>query len=328
MRRYLWLALLAVPSVVPGQNFEPPLAGFLFDSQAKVIVPVLGMPGGATLGPSLISGVDAAWFAPGSRRVLAVIDGVPRLIRNLADPHADSLALDLDRAEKAAWSPNGRAVVVSAGSRLLLVVLEPALRMKEIDLSGFGTVISLALSDELDVAASVSEGANGSLVWIAHAQQPAAVASFESPVQLSAFTLGGSLVAVDAACRLYMLEDLKGGGRLVREPSSCDSDSGSGGPLIASDRRGARVLVVTASSVLSYDRSAGEWTELSRLAYPVTGLQELSSPGLWGLSGPRGPGAPAWIVDARGDTVPVPYFVPEANVSAQAPAATTREEVQ
>ncbi|HBY58443.1 MAG TPA: hypothetical protein DEH78_01390 [Solibacterales bacterium] len=306
---------LALPAA--SQTVGGPLTGYVFDLGTRSIRAVQGLPGGARLAAPVLSGLDWASVSPHGDRALVSIEGRLSLIRDLKAPSLEPLPGEAQGFERAAWAPGGEAAVLSraASGQLRLLRVQPEPAVEALDLSSFGTVASVSVTGQLDLLVSVANENGGTLVWTAPGRDPIAIASLGSPALLSGITRHGSVFAIDAACRLFEIQNAGSGARLLPLTTACEGGTPTS---IAATPDGSSVALVWGSTLRFFEPATGALSEPSALALAPASLDSVSTGGVWWLSGPRPPGAPAWLLDARGPS-PSVLFVPEA--PAETPAA-------
>ena len=107
-----------------------PVAGYVFDAQAQVVRPILGIPGAALLGDPLSLGmqVTSATISPRLDSVAAVaVDGSFHLFALRAGAAKEVAVNGIPSApERVVYSPNGSAAALYAGGRIQVVAGLPA----------------------------------------------------------------------------------------------------------------------------------------------------------------------------------------------------------
>ena len=93
-----------------------PVAGFVFDAASGAVRPMLGIPGAAHLGDSVVSKLETAFIAPDGSAVLAVAAGRLILFSNLrgVSPAAAPVGGILGGVDAVAWSPDATAAAISS----------------------------------------------------------------------------------------------------------------------------------------------------------------------------------------------------------------------
>jgi DNA-binding beta-propeller fold protein YncE len=107
-----------------------PLAGFVFDSGAHVLRPILGIPGAASFGGGLEFGVEAAAVAVSPRQDSAIVTGTDNTLHlfRLRSGSAAEVALNgiTVAPERVVYSPAGTAAALYGGGRVQVVTGLPA----------------------------------------------------------------------------------------------------------------------------------------------------------------------------------------------------------
>src|SRR5262249_17758489 len=93
---------------LPGQEaaLSGPLEGFMFDAPTGSFRAVVGLPGSASLGPSILEGFGLGSVAPGKDYGLAFTDGQCTLVSGLGSTSASAYALPgaIANPEGVVWS--------------------------------------------------------------------------------------------------------------------------------------------------------------------------------------------------------------------------------
>ena len=118
MRRYLAITALAAASAC-AQTIDSPTAGYLYNKSTAAIHPITGIPGAATLGHSVLAGVESASFSPASDSAVVTKSGAIFLVtavhsrRPKLEPLADS------GTALTAWGRNTAIIYTNSTFRLL-----------------------------------------------------------------------------------------------------------------------------------------------------------------------------------------------------------------
>ena len=92
-----------------------PVSGVVYDAVSQSIRPILGLPGGAHLGPPTYSGLDYASVAPNGDLALAVIKGRVLLIRGLFEqPSASIIEGAIANPDRILWAKDSSAALLSS----------------------------------------------------------------------------------------------------------------------------------------------------------------------------------------------------------------------
>lgn len=112
--RFPVLFLGAVLSVSAQGGLGGLESGIVFDAGTGAIRAILGVPGGASLGPALASGLEWASIAPSGKLALGFADSRVFLFRRAADLSLNGMVLEegCGAPSKAAWSTDSDSVVV------------------------------------------------------------------------------------------------------------------------------------------------------------------------------------------------------------------------
>jgi hypothetical protein len=128
LRSYLLLlaaGMLAAPLNAQQGKLAGPLAGYVFDSGAQALRPVLGIPGASIFGPALSLPFAAASVTVSPRldsAVAVAADGSLHILRLDAGTVAELIYNSaLGTAQRVAFSPNGTAAALISGNRAEIV---------------------------------------------------------------------------------------------------------------------------------------------------------------------------------------------------------------
>jgi len=304
----LFLIICAVPTLGMADDsaaVSGPVSGFVFDQSARMIRPVLGVPGAAYLGSALLSDVDAASVAPDGSAALAVQKG-----RLVAAPGIKTLAPQWTAVEGAisdadlfAWSQDAAAIYSSKTGQAQIVrnLLKSPAPSAVLDLSVLsGRVAALAL--EGDALLAGVEGADGGVYLLRSGKEPKLLAAAPGPVALAI-----------AGRDLYFAD--RDGGRIWRianfgdEPVPAVFAGGIDSPVGLYIAAGRLFVAGAGSNQLRlYDLASGADSGSLDLEFTPTTLDPLGARSLLLMA--RGvPGEqPYFVLDASQQ--PAVYFVP------------------
>jgi hypothetical protein len=310
--KILWpiCGMVLAASALPAQQgrLSGPVAGFVFDSAARVMRPIQGVPGASLLGDPLSFGIDiaAAYIAP--RQDSAIVVGADQSLHlfllNGGAPTEVSLGGVTGTPERVVFSPSGTAVaLISSGSARVLTGLPGAptltgsVKVEGNTAAGTAgphsrniTAPSLALSDDGTYVMTIAQGTarllsvHGENRMLLPAQVTAQVA----------FAAGGHDAAVvDSITGLTLIRDASGaaGAQLLAAP-----DEGLAGPVgvaFSQDKRTLYVASATAQSVAAFNLASDSRTAIGCACTPTTlapmgnlfRLTELTTGPLWVLDG-------------------------------------------
>ena len=112
------LAASRICAQTPSWNI--PSSGYLYDAPARSIRPVVGFPGSAYLGASVIDGLEWASLAPNQKSALLVRDGALILIADVNSPEQFATVGSVAPPRQALWSADSRrAALLTAGGELI-----------------------------------------------------------------------------------------------------------------------------------------------------------------------------------------------------------------
>jgi len=218
MRRVL--ALLSVISFsggsLPAQQAElsGPLEGFIFDAPTGSFRAVIGLPGSAWLGPSILDGYRSGSVAPGKDYGLAFKDGKCAFVSGLGSARASAYALPgaIADAEGVVWSANGSLALLFSRTgnwiQTFAGIPDSAAPQLSVDLSVLGGSLSGIATDTTGrrIAIGVA-GESGGVYLITDGGDPVPLLSGSKPVALAFSDDGSRLFALDTvAPRLTELQ--------------------------------------------------------------------------------------------------------------------------
>jgi hypothetical protein len=303
------MALAAAASAQQGA-IDGPVSGFVFDSNARSLRMIRGIPGAALIGGPVDFKQDLtrAWVAPGLDSALVVTaDGAARAFRLDGAKAAEIAAAGLVAPERVVYSPSGTAMaLVTAGSVRIYSGLPGAPTVT-------GTV---ALPADRTVAAgpraklqrpgggpiAVSDDGryllygNGPVVELMDANGNTRTLTEASAAAIPTFAPRGHDAAVTDKESVALFQDVAGAATVRRLP-------GISGARAATFSPDGNRLFVAGASLVSLDVAGNERAELS-CDCRVSGLTRMGS--VYRLT-ELGNG-PLWLLDAAAE--PRVVFVP------------------
>ena len=193
-----------------------PVTGFIFDAQAGVIRPMLGIPGAAYLGTVTVTGVDAAAVAPDGSAALVLQERGTRLVlygglRN-GPPAAVAIRGAIAGVDHFAWSGDSSSAAVyssaSGQAQILTNLAQSPAAGAPLDLSALpGPVTALAFDGQRIIV-----GVSGDSGGIYLASPPAAAQRIAAASSPSAIALAGaSLYFADSQSQqIWQVESYSG----------------------------------------------------------------------------------------------------------------------
>jgi hypothetical protein len=291
------LGLAAQPMRLAG-----PLSGFVFDSGAAGIRPILGLPGAAYAGEVIASGLQWASVAPGGAAALAYREGALYGLSGLErlEPVWSPVESALGKPDRAAWSADGSlAVIYSAAAGLAQLVRNPGARAAAGEpLPVGGGVTALAVDSQGRIVAGLPDG-----VYLFDPQAPA---SLLAPVQgaVAIALAGDRLWAAGAGGEIVEVEDYAGRPKAVLLASVPDPV----GLAVSPDGKSLFVAGRADRAVEIYDLASRTTAGRLPLEVEPTTLEALSADALWLLRASAAGSDPLWVLKARPE--PGLWFVP------------------
>ncbi|MBZ5582210.1 MAG: hypothetical protein LAQ30_08405 [Acidobacteriia bacterium] len=311
------LLVAAAASALSAQNqLAGPVSGFVFDAPARVLRPILGIPGASLVGDPLGSAADvqAAYVAPRQDSALLVTSSA-RFVR-LNSAGAAPLACGglAERPEAVVFSPSGTSAAVYAAGRVQIVSGLP-------DAPAVSAELPLTLGRRRAPQASPARGRHPATASFAVSDDGRyLLAAIGGSIRLygtsgenfsimdaglaplMAFAPGGHDAAIaDASSGITLVRDVAGAA--VRTALAVEGETARPAGL-AFSADGGRLLFAASSAVTAFDLRSGSRSvtvcdcEPAGL-FPMGGLFRLNELGA----------GPLWLYDPRGDA-PRFVFVP------------------
>ena len=290
--------------------WNTPSDGFVYDSPTGSIRSVVGLGGSAYLGPSILSGLDAAFLAPNLRSGLVVRNGSLLWVADLL-ARDNSQSLDWAfRPQQVSWSSDSsRAVILTPGNRLLWLTGFGSLPSREagwvLKSSGRSGVAaerphwSLLAADSSAGDVLLAFGtADESELWFASASSPPVMVPWPGRAVAAVFTSGEAAAFVlDAATnQIVRIGNFGATPTVTAILSSEPYLSGAVGLALSAD--GSRLFVPNGAghTVRVFDSGAGTLlAELPADASPVSLVAV--SPTRFMLNGNAGASQPLYFLD-------------------------------
>jgi hypothetical protein len=304
-RFFKLLAFASLAALLDAQSqgaVNGPVAGYVFDTAAQGLRPILGLPGASRLGNPLSFGyqVAAAFVAPRLDTVLAVApDGASHFF-SIQNGALNEIAVNgLASAASpylVSFSPSGKSLALYNGKAVQILTGLPASPQVSgaADLTSVGLPSALALSD--DGAALLVSVNNSIHLFASSADLGKLMDTSASPA--FAFAIGSHDAAIsDTGAGLVLYRDLTGSGasQVVAAPDPSAKPSSA----LAFSADGTAIYLANASTqtITRFDLTAGASASLPCSCTPTTlarmgnvfRLTELSSDPLWLLDRPDAP---------------------------------------
>jgi DNA-binding beta-propeller fold protein YncE len=287
---------------------EGPISGYVFDSSAQVLRPIMGVPGASLLGSPLDFGfaISKAYAAPRQDAAFVVAaDGSLHVFR-LTGGAATEQSVDnlVNSPERVIFSPSGTSAAVYAGGSIEVVTGLPNSPSVSggVDLAPGTVPDSLAVSDDgsvLLVSANQAVRLFGTFADLGKLMDTAGPA-------ILAFASGGhdAAIADPAGAGVVLFSDLTGAGNSQVLAATDDTISASSALAFSVDGKSLLLASSAGQSVTAFDLAAGARNNIACTCSPNTlarmgnlfRLNELGS-------------EPLWLLDPR-STDPRIVFVP------------------
>jgi hypothetical protein len=192
-----------------------PIEGFLFDAPTGTLRAVMGVPGSATLGPSMWDGVDFGSVAPGQSYAITFQAGQCQIVSSLnsAPPSTTIVSGVNGQPEGTVWSADGTLAILYSRSgnwiQTLTGLANAPTSGTYVDISSLGGTLSAVASDPQGkrIAIAVS-GAAGGVYLTSDSQSFIPVLQSPTVIALSFSADGTNLYALDNAVPELAVVDL------------------------------------------------------------------------------------------------------------------------
>jgi len=310
------LLFVSLSSAASGQSLSGPIEGFIFDAPTLSLRAVDGLPGSATFGPALVSGVEYGSVAPLKNYAIAFENGHCLFVSGLGSAHvsATPLAGIFGQPNGAVWSSDGSAAILYSlsGNWIQAVAGMPKAPHANAyrNLSMLGDSLSAVAADRDGQQIAIAmHGSKGGVYLTKSNQEFIPLAEMEDPIALSFSESGTNLYVLDgAALKLTAVTIGDFASQVLPLPGLQDPFA----ILAGHDTANQPVLFVASGK----DRLAGVYNLAGQkfettihLGFQPTGLQILG-PDSFVIGSRAKSEAPLWLFS----TAPRPavYFVPPA----------------
>lgn len=258
-------SLLAASLLAQSSDWRTPSSGFVYDSYARSIRPVIGLLGSAHLGASVAT-ADWASIAPRGSSAWIVTEGKLSFIPDLARGEAAPLDGDWPLATDARWSADAKGVVLAGPGGVALASIDhdgsPRLE-RTLPLASAAEVRLLGASDDLAhilIATRAAEAQSWMLqLWGKEAALRDAGALSDPVASAFALKTGIAFVA-DAASRSILRLPLTGEGALEPVLDESHGISEPAGLVVSTDAASLFVVERSARTLRTYDLAARSLT--------------------------------------------------------------------
>jgi DNA-binding beta-propeller fold protein YncE len=297
-----------------------PVTGFVFDTQADRIRPMLGFPGSSYLGAAVVTGVDSASISPDGSSAFATQAGKLVLYTQLASSAPRALSLTgAIAADHFAWVPGAAAAIYSSKSgqaQIITNLLETPSVGAPIDLSTLSGQISAIAFDGQQIILAVTSGASDGIYTVSAQSGPQRIASATSPAALA--LAGADLYFADQQTgQIWQVQ----GYAKQPVPAVFANDASTSSPVgLQLSTDGRRLYVANAGShtVAIYDIASRSQTESIPLSFPPTKLDRFGSNSVFLLNA-TGQATPLCVFTDANAAKPATYFVPAPDGSGRHP---------
>lgn len=319
--RRFFLAILSLPGVaLIAATLDGPRLGIMFDPAKKVLRPILGVPGAATLGQPLQLGVefDTAAVSPLQDYVI-LTTGEPRTVELLTLGHLPLAPRPIHGVERApdliTFSRGGGSAALYHKYRGLIQVitgLRTSPRVSaELYLSGRSQPTALAVSED---GGAVLAGVDHSVYWVSPSGEVPLIKGL-SKITAIAFTVGHTALVADgvkneiysvhAATTAANVEVVAGSKEGIHNPIAL---------AFSRDNRHAFVANAKSGGIVKLDLQEKSAVEKISCGCGPAVLERLGADDVFRLTAASE--RPIWVLDAAGQkprVVFVPVDVPRSS---------------
>lgn len=288
-------AAVAAASEVPFR-VDLPAVGLVYNSHARAVQLVSGIPGAAVLDEPVVTGIEWAAVAPSGRAAVVVKGGVSFLV-----PEFGGAWIPLEAAPPlvAAWNSDSSALVLASGVRAWIC------RGLECSPAGDLPAAATAAAVQRDGTAAVTQPDG---VWrLREGAPPDRILAVESPLALTLAGREENDLAVAAGSRIFEIRDFAGAAVTALFPAL--AEPGSEFAAVAASEGGRRLWVLDrgARSLAAYDWASRTAQARLELDFESSVLERVPG-GSSLLLRPGGGPVPFYFLD--GGSQPRVYFVP------------------
>jgi hypothetical protein len=310
------LVWVIAPFVLQAAAIEGPRLGYVFDHASKSVRPILGVPGAATMGQPLESGMDLRKIAisPAQDYVL-VTEGEHNQVAVLATSHTPLVAALVPGADRGpdqlVISAGGKAAALYYKSHNHVQVINGLPNAPKISarlyLSAGQTPSALAVGDD---GQTLLAGVGGTVYWVSPSGEVPILKGLQKIVSISLSFNQTALVADSVANQIHRLRNVTGA---IEPDVVAGPKEGVATPVAAAlSHDGKRAIVANSKSgeIAIFDLQAKTETDKISCGCTPTGLDRLAGQDVFRLTEPsRGP---MWVLEAAAHQSRV-VFVPPAS---------------
>jgi len=319
--RKVWfaVALLMAPAAArpATDSIEGPRLGFVFDHAAKSVRPILGIPGAATLGQALESGLDLRKIAisPMQDYVLAT-EGDHNQVVVLATNHTPMAAVAVQGADRGpdqlSISAGGTAAALyyKGGNHVQVISGLPAAPKisARLYLSSGQAPSALAISDD---GQTLLAGVGDSVYWVSPSGEVPVLKGLHKIVSIALASNHTALVADGVANQIHRVQNVT---TAVEPDIVAGSKEGIASPVaVAMSHDGKRAFVANGKSgtIAIVDLNAKTEAGLLSCQCKPTGLDRLAGTDVFRLTEPSS--GPMWVLEAAAHQSRIVFVPPAVN---------------
>jgi hypothetical protein len=305
------LAVALAPAAAQSGGFDRPTAGFVFRAGSGAVRPLVGVPGATYLGGPVLTGLRAAWIAPGGNWAFIITADHAAFVRGLSENAPSESPADglIGAVDRVAWSRDGSVAVLcsTSGAQLQRVALANGRVSADdpLDLTPWGAPTALAVDPS---GRRIAFGVDGAGIYLTDGTKPPTLLVSLPRPAATAFSDAGRLYTVDADTGriLEFTPDLSPADFAVVDAV----DGVEFKPVGLAISGGGRYVILTdrgSRTVRVYETATRTLAETIQLDLAPAHTDRLSTGATYLLNRPHGA---EWLLVLDASDMPRVYFVP------------------
>jgi len=317
--RNVWFsfALLVAPVALQAASIEGPRLGYVFDHASKSIRPILGIPGAATMGQPLESGLDLRKIAisPAQDYVLAT-EGEHNQVVVLATSHVPLVPVQVQGADRGpdqlAISAGGKAAALYYKSHNYVQLISGLPNAPKIAahlyLSSGQTPSAFAAGDD---GQTLLAGVGSTVYWVSPSGEVPILKGLHKIVSISLDSHQTALVADGIGNQIHRLRNVTG---TVEPDIVAGPNEGIAAPVaVALSQDGKRAFVANGKSGVISIIDLQARTEIGKVSCECTptGLDRLAGEDVFRVT--ELSNGPMWVLEAAAQQSRIVFVPPASN---------------
>lgn len=302
------LLLFPVAIIAQSLGVDAPIAGYVLDKATSSLRPILGLPGGSTLGPSTVSGVESATVGPDFDTAIVSKPSGAFAITGIRSAAPQWTQLSDSKSYLAAWGPSSAVVYADRG---FSVITRPAKGPLIITKLGVGLPPGIVTSLDYD------EGSQTAYIGLEADDSTGGVYAFFVPdgTLKQLISLSGPTSIVHANRQVFALDRRTSAIWNITDsptqlPISMGTDSRITAIAVSSDSLKLYLADTGLQRLLVFDLTGTLLSQIPTSTSPAK-LERLSNGASFLLNDQSG--RPVWLLDDSKD--PSIFFIPALRAS-------------